>query len=337
MNNSDVKKKGFGASLGKYFKQRAIPLIVLIVIIFIAASLKEVFLSIANIENLLVQVTVNMIVSMGALCVILTGGIDLSVGSIVGVCGVLVAGFIVYMNFWLAILITLVIGIMLGMVNGLLVAKFRVAPFVATLGMLSFARGLAYWYTNATPVILSMYEDTQSLKVFYDLGAGRLFNVIPIPALIWITICVLTFFILQYTKIGRIFYSIGGNEEAVKLSGIRADRYKVFAYVLTGFFSALAGILLTSRLRVGAPLSGEGQELDSIAAVVIGGASLSGGIGTVSGTIIGALVLAIIANILNLLNVSAYPQMMLKGVIIVGAVIASTRKKRGKKTSSAKQ
>lgn len=331
MENNQALKLGKGNPIAKFFKTKAIPLIVLLVIIVVSSFANRVFFTTENFVNLLVQVTTNMICALGMLCVILTGGIDLSVGSIIAVCGVLVAGLSITLNFWLAILISLLAGMALGCLNGVIISKLKLAPFIVTLGTMSFARGLAYWYTNATPIILSQYEEIQNFDVFYQLGAGKLFNAVPISAIIWLAVCVITFFILQFTKTGRIFYAIGGNEEAVKLSGIRVDKYKIYAYAISGLFAALAGILLTSRLRVGTPLSGDGQEMDSIAAVVIGGGSLAGGSGTVSGTVIGVVVLAVITNILNLLNVSSYPQMMLRGVIIVGAVILSTRDRIGKK------
>lgn len=329
MNNS-YKRTFFGAIVG-YFKKMLIPISVLVVLIIVASIVSDVFFSSANFENLLIQLAVNMIVSMGMLTVILTGGIDLSVGSIVGLTGVICAGLMRTMYWWIAILIAMVTGLVIGLINGTIIARLKIAPFIVTLGMMSFARGIAYWYTNATPIILSMFEDVQNLDPYYAMGGGRLFGILPIPALIWIIVAVITFFILRYTTMGRVTYAIGGNEEAVRLSGLSVKKYKAFPYAYIGLLSGLAGALLASRLRVGAPLSGNGLELDSIAAVVIGGTSLSGGIGSVSGVVIGVFVFGIIENILNLMNVPAYPQMMLKGLIVVAAVIASTREsKKGK-------
>ena len=232
------------------------------------------------------------------------------------------------MYWWVAVLIAMGIGLVIGFINGTIIARLKIAPFIVTLGMMSFARGIAYWYTNATPIILSMFEDVQNLDPYYAMGGGRLFGFFPIPALIWIIVAIITFLILRYTTMGRVTYAIGGNEEAVRLSGLSVKKYKVFPYAYIGLLSGLAGALLASRLRVGAPLSGNGLELDSIAAVVIGGTSLSGGIGSVSGVVIGVFVFGIIENILNLMNVPAYPQMMLKGLIVVAAVIASTRESK---------
>jgi ribose transport system permease protein len=318
-------------AISEYLKKMFIPLSVLIVLIIIASIVSDVFFSSANFENLLIQLAVNMIVSMGMLTVILTGGIDLSVGSIVGVCGVLCAGFMRTTYWWAAIAVAVIFGLIIGLANGIIVARLKIAPFIVTLGMMSFARGLAYWYTNATPIILSMFEDLQDMDPFYAFGGGRLFGFIPIPAIVWLAVAIITFFLLRYTTVGRVTYAVGGNEEAVRLSGINLKKYKLFPYAYTGLLAGFAGALLASRLRVGAPLSGQGLELDSIAAVVIGGTSLSGGVGSVSGVVIGVFVLGIIDNILNLMNVPAYPQMMLKGVIVVAAVIASTREaKKGK-------
>jgi len=323
-------------TLKTYFSKQAIPLLVLVAIIIIASCFSPVFFTVANFENLLIQLAVNMITSMGMLCVILTGGIDLSVGSIVAVTGVLAAGFMRDMGILPAMLLALLIALIIGIVNGVIVSYLRIAPFIVTLGMMSFARGLSYWYTNATPIILSMYEDDRNLKPFYDLGGGSLFGFIPIPAIIWIAMAIITFFILRYTTVGRITYSIGGNEEAVRLSGINEKKYKLFPYAFIGICAGIAGIMLASRLRVGAPRSGEGLELDSIASVVIGGTSLSGGVGSVSGVIVGVFILGIIENLLNLLNVPSYPQMMLRGFIVVAAVIASTRRGSQKKVKTSR-
>ena len=323
----NVKSTGIN-SIIDYLRTMLIPILVLVLLIIIASIISPFFFSEANFENLVIQLAVNMIVSMGMLTVILTGGIDLSVGSIVGVTSVLCAGFMKTMPWWLAIPSAMLIGLAFGIGNGLIISKLKIAPFIVTLGMMSFARGIAYWYTNATPIILSMFDDVQNLAPYYALGGGRVFGFLPIPAIIWLGVAVITMIILKYTTIGRVTYSIGGNEEAVRLSGINVTTYKIFPYAYIGLLAGVAGSLLSSRLRVGAPLSGTGLELDSIAAVVIGGTSLSGGIGCASGVVIGVFVLGIIENILNLMNVPAYPQMMLKGIIVVVAVIASTLKKK---------
>ncbi len=309
-----------------YFKEQAIPLIVLALMIISASFLSSVFFSQANAQNLIVQIAMNMVVSMGMFAVILTGGIDLSVGSIVAVSGVLCAGFMRSMPVSLAILSTVLICTFIGIFDGMIISRLKIAPFIVTLGMLSFARGIAYWYTKSSPI---MWASLPGADVMYTIGSGQILGV-PILAVIWLLMIALTFLMLKYTVAGRIIYSIGGNEEAVRFSGINVTSWKIFPYAFSGLCCGIGGILLTSRLGVGAPTSGEGLELDCIAAVVIGGTSFNGGIGKVSGVVIGVFILGIINNILDLMNVPAYPQMMLKGAIIVIAVIFSTIREKNK-------
>lgn len=306
--------------INNFFKAKLIPLIVLVLIIVIASILSPVFLSGANVQNLFVQASTTMIVSMAMLMVILTGGIDLSVGSVVAVSGVLVAGLMKSMPVGMAILLSLLAGVLFGTVNGIIVAKFDIAPFIVTLGMQNFARGCAYWYSRSQPISWSSFSGAGAM---YQLGSGKFLG-IPYLAIIWVIMAIITFIILQYTVWGRIVYSIGGNIQAVKLSGIRVSAWQILPYVFAGFCSGLAGVLLTARMGVGAPTSGTNMETDAIAAVIVGGTSFNGGVGTVSGAIIGVFIMAIITNILDLMNVQAYPQMMLKGIIMVAAVILST-------------
>jgi ribose/xylose/arabinose/galactoside ABC-type transport system permease subunit len=313
--------------LKSYFKVQAISLIVLSLIMLIASLTSPVFMSSANIQNLVVQITTNMVVSMGMLMVILTGGIDLSVGSIVAISGVFIAGFMRFMPISLAVLCALLISLFIGLVNGIIVSKVKIAPFIVTLGMMSFARGIAYWYTQSTPIIWTSFPGADFM---YALGSNTLIG-IPFLAMIWVLVALLTFILLNFTVAGRIVYSIGGNIEAVKLSGIDTSKWLAVPYVFSGFCCGVAGILLAARLGVGAPTSGNGLELDAIAAVVIGGTSFTGGVGTVSGAIIGVFILGIINNILDLMNVPAYPQMILKGVIVVAAVILASIRDRSKR------
>jgi len=328
--HGSIKSPSKFEPIRSYFSSQLIPLSVLFLIIVIASLLSPFFLTSANISNLLLQVAVNMVVSMGMFMVILSGGVDLSVGSILAVCGVLVAGLLRTFSMGTAIVLTILIGIGLGTVNGLVVSKLKVAPFIVTLGMMSFARGVAYWYTGAVSIIWSSFPNVQ---LFSLLGGGRVLGFVPIPAIIWAALAVLAFVIIRYTVFGRVLYAIGGNEESARLSGINTLRYKIFPYAYSGFCCAIAGILLTSRLGVGSPLSGVGLELDSIAAVVIGGTRLSGGEGRISGVVIGVFILGIINNILDLMNVPSHPQQMLKGAIIVAAVILSSqRMKKSRRT-----
>lgn len=303
-----------------FFKAKLVPMAVLLLIIIVASVLSPVFLSKANIENLFVQASTTMIISMAMLMVILTGGIDLSVGSVMAVSGVLAAGLMETMPLGIAIVAGVLAGLVFGVVNGLIVARFNIAPFIVTLGMQNFARGCAYWYCKSQPISWNSFPGADTM---YELGSGRIAG-IPILVIIWIIVAVITFIILQYTVWGRIVYSIGGNIQAVRLSGIKASAWQALPYIFAGVCAGLSGVLLTARLGVGAPTSGTNMETDAIAAVIVGGTSFNGGIGTVSGAVMGVFIMTIIGNILDLMNVGAYPQMMLKGIILVAAVILST-------------
>lgn len=307
-------------NISMYFKTQAVPLIVLIVMGIIASTLSPYFLTSTNLQNLLVQIALSMVVSMGMFTVILTNGIDLSVGSLVALSGVLAAGFMGDMPVWIALIFTILITTAIGLVTGAIVSALKIAPFIVTLGMLSFVSGLAFWYTNSSPI---SWRTLKGAKFISYIGSESVWG-IPVLAFIWIIIVCITAFIMKKTIVGRIMYAIGGNETALKLSGINAIKWKIFPYAFSGFCCGIGGILLMSRLGVGSPTSGTGLELDCIAAVVIGGTSFNGGIGNVSGVVIGVFVLGIINNILDLMNVPSYPQLMLKGAIIVLAVILST-------------
>lgn len=319
------EKRETGSALVQSLKAQMIPLLVLVLIIVISSIASPVFLTAANFENLLLQMAVTMIISCGMFMILLTGGIDLSVGSIVAVSGVMVATWIGSMNWVLASILATLVGLALGTLNGILISKLKVAPFITTLGMMYFARGLAYWFTSAKTVLWTSFEGVSGFKT---MGGGRILGFLPIPALIWIIVYIITIILVKYSKFGRVCYAIGGNEEAARLSGIKTGFYKVLPYAYTGLLAGLGGVILTARLGVGAPASGDGQEMDCITAVVVGGTSLSGGSGNVLGVLIGAFILAIINNILNLCNVPAYPQQMLKGVIIVAAVILSSYREK---------
>ena len=325
MQNSNVQnekqfKMNFIDVLKSYLKEQAIPLIVLLLMIVISSLISPVFLSKNNAQNFVVQIAVTMVVSMGMFSVILTGGIDLSVGSLVALSGVLTAGLMRTMSVGWALLLSIVICTLLGAFTGLIVARLKIAPFIVTLGMLSFVSGLAYWYTDSSPISWRSLEGANVIKF---IGSSKLFG-IPMLAIIWIVMVIIAMFIMRRTIVGRIMYAIGGNNTAARLSGIDIKKWNVFPYAFSGLCCGLAGILLMSRLGVGSPMSGKGLELDCIAAVVIGGTSFNGGIGNVSGVVIGVFILGIINNILDLMNVPAYPQLMLKGVIIVLAVVLST-------------
>ena len=263
-----------------------------------------------------------MVVSLGMFACILSGGIDLSVGSNLAVASVFMASLMNTANFGVALIVTLLLCMVIGAVNGFIVSKLRIAPFIVTLGMTEFSRGIAYWYTGSSPV---SWRNAADEAVMTFIGKGRILG-IPVLTIIMIVMILITMFIMRKTVVGRITYAIGGNEQAVRLSGINTLWWKMFPYIFSGLCCAVGGILMTARLGLGAPTNGEDLANDCIAAVVIGGTSFTGGKGNISGVIIGVFILGIINNLLDLMNVSSYPQMMLKGAIIVLAVVFSTIK-----------
>lgn len=301
-------------------------ILMLIVLTVASALLSDVFLTWGNVSNLLRQLTPLMLVSLGMLLVILTGGIDLSVGSVAAV-GAMVSA--VTMNavglpgvggLLLGVVTTLVAGLVLGAVTGLLVAFFRMAPFVASLAMMTMARGAAYLITNGEPRRLDMGGASQQLLNRFGTegipGVG-----LPWPVVLGIAAVILFYLMVRFTVFGRLTIATGSNENAVRLAGITVEKYQFSVYAISGALSALAGMILTSRAGVGTPVYGQGLELDAIAACVIGGASLAGGKGSVMSTVIGVVVLGLIGNIMSLLSVPAYPQQVIKGMIIILAVL----------------
>ena len=288
--------------------------VIFVVMVIISAFVSDNFFSWVNISNVLKQSAVPGIVSLGMLLVILTAGIDLSVGSLVALTGVLAVGMQRQMPLPLALLVAIVAGLAAGGFNGVLIAKRNVPPFVATLGMLVIARGLTFVYTDGGPIQVT-YKEAYSV-----FGRGSI-GPIPNIVIIWAILAIATAVMLRRTTFGRTVMSLGSNKRAVYLSGINVEWHLIAVYVFSGLMCAIAGILLTSRLTIGTPLMGQLMELDAIAAVVIGGASLAGGRGTVWGTIIGVLILGLISNMLNLMGVSAFYQDIIRGSIILLAVL----------------
>ena len=292
------------------------PLIGLIIFAVIVSVLNPRFLTHANILNVLRQTSINSIIAIGMTLVILTGGIDLSVGSILAFCGAVMASLLnAGHNPILAFIVTLALGLVFGFFNGFLVSKMKLQAFIVTLVTMTFLRGATLVFTEGKPITV----DDGGL-LFENIGGGYLFD-IPIPIYIMIALFVAGHYLLMHTKFGRYTYAIGGNEEATKLSGINVDKVKMWVYGLCGMLSALAGVILTSRLYSAQPTAGSGYELDAIAAVVLGGTSLAGGVGRVTGTALGALIIGVLGNALNLLNVSSYYQMMIKAIVILIAVL----------------
>jgi len=282
------------------------------------------FLTLSNLLNVAEQATIIAIVAVGMTFVILTAGLDLSVGSVLAFAGVVMASALhAGAPLPFALLAGLVTGTVCGLVNGLLITLGRLPPFIATLGMMSVARGTALMYTGGRPI--SGFSEN-----FRWLATGEVLRV-PIPVIVMIGIYAIAFFVLTRTKLGRYTYAIGGNEEATHLSGVNVRFYKIVVYGLAGLFSGLAAILLTARLNSAQPIAGMMYELDAIAATVIGGTSLLGGEGNVLGTLIGALIMAVLRNGLNLLGVSSFLQQVVIGsVIIVAVLIDMALKRRGK-------
>jgi len=287
----------------------------------ILAVISPPFLTPSNIINILRQISVNGIIAVGMTLVIIAGGIDLSVGSIVALSAV-VATSLAHPGehmLVLPLLVGLLVGLGCGAINGLLIAKRKLAPFIVTLGMMTAARGMALVYTSGRPVI--------NLSDSYaQLGGGYLGEV-PLPVIIFLAIVLLGIFVLHYTRFGRYVYAVGGNELAAQVSGIDTKRITFSVYAITGALSGLAGMVLSSRVMSASPAIGQGYELDAIAAVVIGGTSLSGGVGTIAGTIAGALIIGVMNNGLDMLNVSSYWQQIVKGLIIVLAVLLDRKSK----------
>ncbi|MGI6169101.1 MAG: ABC transporter permease [Christensenellales bacterium] len=288
--------------------------LVLVVLCVMVTVLSDKFFTASNLLNVARQTSINGILAIGISFVIMTGGIDLSVGSILAFTAAVTCTFIVDgMNPVLATLIGLIIGIAIGLFSGIFVAKLRIAPFIATLATMTIFRGLTLVYTGGMPV-------TGLDSGFLLIGAGYL-GPIPLPVIIMVVVLALAWFVQRKTKFGRYVYAIGGNESAAKLSGIQVDRVKIAVYGISGFLCVISGLITATRIDSAQPLAGDGAELDAIAAVVIGGVSLDGGKGSVIGVVVGALIIGVINNALNLLDVSPYYQKTVKGLVILLAVV----------------
>lgn len=299
-------------------------LIGLILFSIIIAIINPRFLTISNLLNVFRQTSINSIIAAGMTFVILTGGIDLSVGSTLAISGAVAASMIAGgFNTFIVVIVALAIGGLIGAFNGFVISKGKVQPFIATLAAMTLVRGYTLVYTQGKPISTG-YE--ANAEVFAKIGEGYLFG-IPIPIYLMIAVFALSFYVLKYTRLGRYIFALGGNEEATFLSGINTNKIKIYVYTISGIFAALAGIIITSRLSSAQPQAGSGYELDAIAAVVLGGTSLAGGSGGVIGTIVGALIIGILNNALNLMNVSSYYQLLAKGLVILIAVLLDRKQK----------
>jgi len=318
--------------MNKELLKKSQSLIALLLLCIVISILSDKFLSANNIWNVLRQISVNVCISTGMTLVVLMAGIDLSVGSVLAFTSVICAGLLkdgitiealnIHVGFTIfgGILAAITVGLFIGLFNGFVITKFSLPPFVATLAMLTIARGATMLYTQGIPI-------TNLGPKFEYIGSGWLLG-IPVPVWISILLVLLVVFISQKTAFGRHIYAIGGNEKAAFLSGINIQVTKLIVYGVSGMMAAVGGIMVTSRLNSAQPNAGASYELDSIAAVVIGGTSLSGGIGTVTGTVIGAAIIGVLNNGLVLLNVSPFWQQVVKGLVILLAVIIDRKSKK---------
>ena len=306
-------------------------------LVIASAMLSDVFLTPQNLWNLMRQLVPLALVSIGMVLVILTGGIDLSVGAVAAIGAMVIAMLLPYLpdqaavGLLIGMAAAVAAGSLLGAVTGALVALFRMAPFIASLAMMTVARGIAFMMSNGQPVRFP--RDTGAADLMRAFGSGTVPVLgMPWPVLMAVLLIILFVTVMAQTKFGRLVIAAGSNEVAVRLAGIPVARYKFLVYAIAGGLSAFAGVVATSRTAVGTANTGFGLELDAIAACVIGGALLSGGKGTVLNTMIGVLILGLIGNIMNLLSVPAYPQQIIKGVIIVFSVLLQNVSGEAKRT-----
>jgi ribose transport system permease protein len=296
----------------------------LLLFIIVISLLSDRFLTGSNIFNVLRQTSINAIIAAGMTFVILTGGIDLSVGSTFAFSGAIGAYLIGSgQPIMVAVAGALTIGLLIGMANGFIIAHWNLQPFIVTLATMTIFRGATLVFTDGKPIGTG-YEGSAAL--FAKIGGGYTLGV-PNPILIMMVLFGLAFYILKHMSMGRYIYATGGNQEATKLSGVSIKKVKVFVYGMSGLFAAISGMIITSRLSSAQPTAGTGYELDAIAAVVLGGTSLAGGVGSILGTVIGALIIGILNNALNLLDVSSYYQQLAKGLVILIAVLLDRKEK----------
>jgi ribose transport system permease protein len=316
-------RRGVGALLGS-----STPLLVFLLLLVGTYLLSPNFFETANLVNVGRQAAITGVVAIGMTFVILSGGIDLAVGSVLAVVGVSAAMLVQSgMNPVVVLLLGLLIGLAFGVLNGAGVSYLNMQPFIMTLATLVIARGVALRVSEGGP------KPFETDSVLWDILGNRSVAGVPGPFLVFLGTAVLAWVVLRYTPFGRQVYAVGGNPEVARLSGVRVERIRIAAYAISGLTAALAGLMVASRLSVGAPTAGGLMELSAIAAVVIGGTSLAGGVGGVIGSVLGAVLLAVLANVLNLVGVDAFDQQIVTGVIIIAAVVitsASLRLRRSR-------
>ena len=303
-------------------------MVVLLILCIIVSLATDKFLTSGNIISVLRQISINTYIALGMTLIIILGHIDLTVGAVVAMCGTLTVGFIVNQGLpvELAIIGGVLLGVLFGFINGVIVSTFKVPSFIITMAMMNVANGIAYVYSGG-----------QSTRItdgfFISIGTEYLFSLIPLPVLYMILLIIVISFLLVKTRFGVYVYAIGGNREAARLSGIPIKKIEIIVFTLSGLLSAFAGLVLASRMYSGQPSVGSGYEMDAIAACVLGGTSMAGGKGSISGTVLGAMVIGIISNGLNLIGVSSYWQLIVKGIIIATAVILDSQKEKFKRNS----
>ncbi len=330
--NSQATSSAFNKELektnpvfNKAMLQKFAPFLSLVLMIIFFSFSTEYFLNFENLVTVALQTSVIGILAIGGTFIIITAGIDLSVGAVMAVSGVC-GGLAVYSGIpvHLGVVFGIFVGCAFGFVAGFLVARVKIPPFIVTLGMMMVARGLSMVLTQGRAIY---FRGSPSFKL---ISQGKLFDTVPYPVIYLFAIAIISGFILKKTAIGRYTYAVGCNEEAARLSGINVVKTKLFVYSFAGFLSGIGGIILAARLNSAQPTAGLGYELDAIAAAVIGGTSLMGGEGTITGTIIGAFIMAILKNGLNLMNVSQFWQMVAMGIVVIGAVYLDTLRKHNR-------
>lgn len=312
MKPKEVKLSNDKLSLSRLYDRFGV-LVVFVLLFAVSCMLSDRFLQTSNLFNILRQISMFGILSVGMTFVIVSGGIDLSVGSIIALVCVITANMVNDHGIIPAILVALLVGALVGLINGVGIAYGKLQPFIMTLGTMYMASGAASIYTNGTPI---------SIKGnFSKIGNSMLFNTIPLPAIYFIVILIAAYLVMRNTRFGRHVYSIGSNKEATRLAGVDVKKVTLSVYILSGVLAAVTGIIFAAQMASGSPVAGEGYEMNAITAAVVGGTSMSGGKGNLLGTFLGAVIMGILSNIMNLCGVSSYWQTVLTGLILVVAIL----------------
>ncbi|MEE0697753.1 MAG: ABC transporter permease [Oscillospiraceae bacterium] len=312
MKTKEVKLSNDKLSLSRLYDRFGV-LVVFVLLFAVSCMLSDRFLQTSNLFNILRQISMFGILSVGMTFVIVSGGIDLSVGSIIALVCVITANMVNDHGIIPAILVALLVGALVGLINGVGIAYGKLQPFIMTPGTMYMASGAASIYTNGTPI---------SIKGnFSKIGNSMLFNTIPLPAIYFIVILIAAYLVMRNTRFGRHVYSIGSNKEATRLAGVDVKKVTLSVYILSGVLAAVTGIIFAAQMASGSPVAGEGYEMNAITAAVVGGTSMSGGKGNLLGTFLGAVIMGILSNIMNLCGVSSYWQTVLTGLILVVAIL----------------